>query len=320
MAKLTIKYQVPVPEILMNGEQVLKSEPIKLQTSIGEVSIYPPGSKDRKPKNYIPPEKGFPEGKLLGPESKLWNADTLWIDIETEATPEFPRKERRKLERETQELTFRFLRLLRRVIPEKPIPLPKSPKSLLISTAFQWETPQEGQLVYSGPTTPDTIIIVPPQAGLTKQKWKDLGKKLSSGVETELWEDFIVDAKVALDEDDLNRAIIYSAIACETFIKEYTEKSAIEKGISQTFWKYLKDPSTETRVLTYYDQVLHLVKGHSMKTENKNSYNKLVRIFRARNKIMHEGKIPPSWNRDKINQLNDDIREVEQIISWVSGL
>jgi hypothetical protein len=317
MNKLTAKYQVKVPSIIMAGEEVLKLEPIKLQTSVGEITIYPPGREDRQPESYIAPEKGFPKATLSVPGSKLWDADTLWIDIETNATPEFPKEEQRKLERKMHELIFRLLKLLRRKLPEMPMSLPRD---LLPTTVFQWEPQQAGQLISSVPTSPFVVRVISQEASLTKDKWAELQQEMRSEEYTELYEDFIADSKAALDEDDLNRATIYAAIACEIFIKEYTEKAAKEKGISQIFWEYLKDPNTETRVRTYYDQVLHLVKGHSMKRENKETYNRLDRIFKARNKIMHEGKIPSSWNRDRINQLREDIREVEQIISWVREL
>ena len=313
MVKLTVKYQVPVPYILMNGEKVLELEPIKFQTSIGEVSIYPPGSKDRKPQNYIPPEKGFPQAKLLGTGSKLWDADTLWIDIGTEATSEFPREEKLKLERAMRELVFRFLKLLRRKLPETPIPLPRN---LIPTTVFQWKPQQTGQLVSSAPTTPFVIRVSPPEAGLTKERWEELQQEISSGAETELWEDFIVDAKVALEEEDLNRAILYAAIACEIFIKEYCQRAAKQAGISQKFWKYLEN--RRPRVVDYYDSVLHLVKNHSLRAENPEMDKLLRLLWKARKQIVHEGKL--SLSKDEATQLREAIHEIGQVISWVRGL
>lgn len=312
MNKLTAKYQVKVPSILMTGEEVLKVEPIKLVTRVGEVTIYPPGCEDRQPESYIAPEKGFPKAILSVPGSKLWDADTLWIDVETEATPEFPREEQRKLEREMHELALRFLRLLRRTTPEAPIPLPKS---LLPSAVFQWEPPQTGQLVSSGPTTPSMIRVVPLEAGLTKERWEELQQEMSSGVDTELWEDFIIDSKVALDEEDLGRATILAAIASEIFIKKYTQKAAKEKGISNEFWGYLK--SRQPKVIDYYDSILHLVKGHSLKTENKQMYKAVERLNQKRNDFMHEGKIP---SKVQLPQLIADIQQIRKVISWVREL
>jgi hypothetical protein len=321
MAKVIAKYQVKVPSVLMEGAEVIELEPIKLETDIGKVIIYPPGSKERKPKSYTKPQKGFyrVEVKVEGKDSQLWNADTLWVDIEAEVTSILSEKEiRDRLDTKTHEVVYQFLKLLRRKLPEAPLFLPIS-----LRPSVDYDLSQvlkEKGHIFRAAATPFTFKIVSAGAGLTKDKWTELQQEMSSGEYTKLYEDFIADSKAALDEDDLNRATLYATIGCEIFIKEYTEKSAKEKGISQIFWEYLKDPNTETRVRTYYDQVLHLVKGHSMKKENKETYNRLDRIFYARNKIMHEGKIPPSWNRDKINQLREDIREVEQIISWVLEL
>lgn len=315
MAKLTAKYLFKVPSIVMNGEEVLNLEPIKLLTNIGKATIYPPGSGEQKPRSYVEPKKGthLGEAKLeLKPPSRLWKADTLWIDVETEVTPELSGGDHAKLDREVHQLVLRFLRLLRRKLPETPMPLPTS---LLPRIVFEWEPEQPGQLIFSGPTTPGLIVIVPPEAGTTQAKWRELGQELRSGLNTELWEDFIIDAKVSLEDDDLKRTTLYAVIACETFIKEYMEKAAKKAGISQHFWKYLK--SRRPGVLDYYDSVLHLVKGHSLRIENKQMYEQLERLLKARNRIMHEGKLPVSVSQ---LQLREHIRQVEQVISWVEKL
>lgn len=317
MDKVIAKYQVKVPSILMEGSEVIELDPIRLETSTGKIVLYPPGSKEQKPKSYIEPEHGFynVEAKVERKGSSLWDADTLWLDIEAEATTPFSEKEiRAKLDRDRHQITSRFLRLLRRKLPETPVPIPTS---LQYSASFYWGPQPSGQTLAVA-LIPGVIRVVSKEAGLTKKKWTELQQEMIAGVDTELWEDFIIDAKVALEEDDLNRATIYAAIACEIFIKEYCQRAAKQAGISQKFWKYLKN--RRPRVIDYYNPVLHLVKGHSMEKENEETYNRLDRIFQARNKIMHKGKIPSSWNRDKISQLREDIREVEQIISWVCGL
>jgi hypothetical protein len=303
LQKFTAKYQFNVPPISVAQERIHELEqlePIRLATQVGHLVIHPLTCKE--------------------PKGGHWEkVDTLCIDLGVEATQSIEEKELLdRLDKEMRNQVIRFLRLIRRKLPETPFSVP-SADELVCRVSYEWEKPPEGwQLV--GSYGPFTARVLPNEAGITSKRWQELAEEFTLGLDTELWEDFLLDAKVALGENDLNRAILYAAIACEIFIKEYTEKSAKEKGISQIFWEYLKDPNTETKVRAYYDQVLHLVKGHSMKRENKEIYNRLDRIFQARNKIMHEGKIPPSWNRNKINELGEDIRKVEQIISWVQGL
>lgn len=124
----------------------------------------------------------------------------------------------------------------------------------------------------------------------------------------------------SLEEDDLRKAIIYASIGYEVFIKEYTENAAKEAGVSPVFWEYLNHPNTETRVLTYYNEVLHLVMGHSLKEDNIKMHQKLQLLFTARNKIMHEGKIPSTWNASQIVKLKESITACYDIISWVRQL
>ncbi|MBA7599419.1 hypothetical protein ES703_06452 [subsurface metagenome] len=319
MSKVIAKYQVKVPSILMKGNRVIELEPIRLKTSTGEAVIYPPGSKEQKPKSYVKLAQGVSdlEARIESKDSPFWDADTLWVDMEIEVTPTLSEKEiQAKLNREMHQLIFRFLRLLRQKLPETPMPLPTS---LQHSVSFDWGSIPSGQTL-AATIMLGIIRVVSEEAELTEKKWDKLSQEMVSGVDSELWEDFIEDSKVALEEDDLNRATLYSAIGCEIFIKEYTEKVSKERGISPVFWKYLKDPKTETRVLTYYNEILHLVTGHSLKNENTEMYKKLKLIFSARNKIVHEGRLPSNWNPTQINQLTESIKASESIISWVIGL
>ncbi|MFC1964612.1 hypothetical protein ACFLWG_01220 [Chloroflexota bacterium] len=298
MVKFTAKYQYKVPRILMRGEEVV--EPIKLAIKGGQVTIYPPEGKEPK-------------------QNDLWDADSGRIVLEIDVTKPTSEKEAnevvRKSEREVQQIVFRFLRLLRRKL-KVPFALPMS---LDLNTSYQWEGWKPTGFLPLASAMMVKVFVVSQDSGLTDDKWQKLYEEMQRGTDTELWEDFIEDSKVALRDKDLNRATLYSAIACEIFIKEYTEKIAKEKGVSPIFWEYLIDPGTETRVLTYYNEILHLIIGHSLKGENIELNNKLTLIFNARNKIMHDGRLPSKWNTAQINQLAESIKASESIISWVIG-
>lgn len=285
----------------MVGEEEPKLEPIKLFMNVGTVTIYPPEGKDRN-------------------QTGLWNADTVRVVLEVGVTPPLSEKEvnevLRKSDRDMHLIMLRFLRLSRRKL-RVPMSLPPS---LQFRANYQWEGWQPSGWIPLATAMLGTITVVPQGAGLAGERWQKLQEEMRSGVDTELWEDFIEDSKVALKEDDLKRATLYAAIACEIFIKGYTEKVSKERGISPVFWKYLKDPKTETRVLSYYNEILHLVTGHSLKDENTEMYKKLKLIFNARNKIVHEGRLPSNWNPTQINQLTESIKASESIISWVIGL
>jgi hypothetical protein len=316
MSKLTIKYQIKVPSILIAGEEVLTLKPIKLTTNIGQITIYPPGSRERKPESYIEPKHPFITQVDVRTETPyFWDADTIWVDVRTDIATMSSKDIHAKSDKEMHELVSRFLRLVRRKLPEAPMPLPTS---LPFSTSVEWDREPLEPHHTAGISVPHAFKVVPHEAGLTTGRWSELKQEISSGADTELYEDFVADARVALEEDDLNRATLYSAIACEIFVKEYTEKAAKEASISPKFWEYLK--SRQPRVLDYYDSILHLVKGHSLRKENPTFYKLLDQLYEARNKIVHEGKLSPSWSKVKVGQLREDIRRVEQVISWVRGL
>ena len=310
--KLTAKYQFEVPPIPMTGWGVLKLEPIKLATESSIVTIHSPGSKDRKPRSYAEPEqKGYTITTTFGSKGrKSWSADTLWIDVEKEVDPEISHKEAQDiLHRDINIVLKRFFKLLRQKLPETPISLPVE-----LSYYATISLPSGEYLFITG--SPNMgFKLISKEAFFNKKKWAELHAEMVSGVEPEFWEDFIIDANVALEEKDLNRATLYAAIACETFIKQYTKKAAVKRGVSEKFWNYLNSRETDIRAIRYYGPILHLVTGHSLEDEKNELYESLERIFKKRNKIMHEGK--RSFSRDERIILINDIGRLKEAISWV---
>lgn len=297
MSKLTAKYQIEVPSILIAREETLKLEPIRFATDMGNFVIYPLSS------TY---------GKLDGGPQRQ-EADTLCVDITVDVDPSMGEKELlTKLDAEMRQHIYRLLRLLRHKLEKTPFPLPAE---LHCKVSFEREKPELGwQLLASyGPLT---LTVIPRDAGLTEKSWRELEKELASGLDTELWEDFLLDSKVALAEKSLIRGALYAAIACETFIKQHTEK--VGAKISGKFWNYLSSQEPEIRAIRYYGPILHLVTGHSLEDENRELYKSLKHLFTARNKIMHEGK--RSFSDDEERRLRNDIKAVEQAISWVRNL
>jgi hypothetical protein len=301
LQKFTAKYQFNVPPISVAQERIHELEqlePIRLATQVGHLVIHPLICED--------------------PKGGHWEKiDTLCVDLAVEAAQSIEEKELLdRLNKEMRNQVIRFLKLLRRKLPETPFSVP-SADELVCRVSYEWEKlPKEWQLL--GSCGPFTVHVLPNEAGITSKRWQELAEEFTLERDTELWEDFLLDTKVALKEDDLNRATLYAAIACEIFIKEYTERAAKEKDISQKFWKYLK--SRRPRVVDYYDSVLHLIKNRSLRTKNQKLYDSLNRLYAARNEIMHEGKLSASQSKDKIQKLREDIREAEQVISCVREL
>ena len=330
MAEVTAKYQIKLPTpIFVNGEEVLAQEPIRMITSMGEAVIHPPGSKDKKPQSYVEPQQAPIVDFRVGGEysSNFWQADTIWIDLTTDITPSISGKElSEQLLSEMQRILLRLVRLLRQRCQEPPIPLPKRPKEFGFTIQPHAPRLKPPFTHFSGKPVPIDVFI-PQDGGLTGERWEEVRQDIASGAMSELCDEFIVDAKVALQlEQDANRAILYAAIACEIFIKEYSEKAAKEAGIDQPLWEYLTD--RRLKVLEYYDEILSLLKHRSLPKEEPDIYEQVEYLFRARNSIMHTGK--PQYkdrNGQLVNLTVPPVAPVRQLIdraslaiSWVRGL
>lgn len=311
--RITANYNIKIPSILIEGKDVINVKPIEVMAFNNKILIFPPGTTERKPTKVIESKHWFEDIKIMPTikESPLWHTDNLWIQIESKVPSGLSEKEMlAQLNARMYEVVYRFLRILRRKLPETPIFLPAK---FEYSTCIKWAEQTETTI-----TVPFAFRVVSEGAGLTKEKLTSLQKEMGARDNIELWEDFIEDAKAALQEEDLNRAILYSAIACETFIKQHTRKIADKQGISEKFWNYLNSQEPEIRAIRYYGPILHLINGHSLEDENKELYKSLERLFKQRNKIMHEGK--RSFSNNERIRLKKDIKVAEQVISWVLNL
>jgi len=215
----------------------------------------------------------------------------------------------RELNLEVDQLTHRFLRLLRRQVPHKPFHLPTD---LLSSVRYNRSKPSPHWRLMAS-LGPIHVLMSDVSQNVTRQDWHDLKKALASGEDTEIWEEVLLDARAALSDSDLKRATLYAAVSCEVFIKEYTSKASREVGICKEFWTYLG--SRQPRVQDYYDSILMLVSGHSLKTEKPEMYKLVERLFKARNELMHEGHFSP--RKQLLMSLESDINTVNDIIAWV---
>lgn len=294
MNKLTASYQIFLPRDITAHKKILEFEPLKFTRDFGDFTMYVRTSKDQgtgKSMNLILHVNVTSDIKLDADEREFIN----------------------QLDAEVKQLAYRFLRLLRRKLPEMLFNLPAD---LLSSVSYNREKPQPHWQILA--STELRVEAVPQDAGITTDKWRELERELASGEDTEIWEDFLLDAKVALKESDLHRATLYTAIACETFIKQYTQIAATKQGISKVFWDYINSRETDIRAIKYYGPLLHLVTDHSLKDEENELYKSLERTFKKRNKIMHEGK--RSFSADEVYRLRNDIQAAEQAISWVRNL
>ena len=110
----------------------------------------------------------------------------------------------------------------------------------------------------------------------------------------------LLDALLAfLDRDD-RRAIIYAAISVELI----AEKKIYEAGNPKT-----KGPSQESTVKRLLHRQSLEVLGRSLLQDNPPLYQMIEKLYRTRNKLVHEGQVPAS----------DELFQIESIEARVLG-
>jgi len=314
MAKITGIYKIVLPSIPINADEVSKQIPITIKKDKKLIKIYPPGYDCEKIWNNIKGPNKQPVIHLSQGKTPL--ADFLDIFIEKDVClnkgddidPEY-----KDLDTEIEDITYRIMKLLREKLPKTIINIPNH---LQYNSAYQLKMENQKTRYLGRASKGYKVSYSSSTYCLDVEKWEALKRAVENNEGTEIWRDFLYDAKVSLIDGELSKAILFVTIGYEIFIKEYTEKSVKNAGISACFWEYLK--SRQPRVLDYYDAILHLITGHSLKTENQDLYKMLERLNSARNNIVHEGKI--SFPASKIKQLRTDINNIDQVISWVNSL
>ena len=313
MAKITGIYKITLPDVPISITEMPKQRPIIINKAIEQIKIYPPGYNCEKVWKRI-------QGKNLRVETSvsqvnIQNADSFSILIEKDSYASNNKDaeiEYEILDTEVEYLAFKIMRLFRKHLSQTPIALPNR---LQYKALCRSDSSSLKNYLWSRASKGNAVIYTSSKYYLDHQKWRALRKAIQSNIDTEIWEDFLYDAYAALELHDFTKAIIYAAVACEVFIKNYTEE-AKEDVISKEAWERLKN--RRPRVLEYYDSILHLVTNHSLNIEQEDLYKSMQQLFAIRNQIMHEGRT--SVTQEKDETIKDMIKKAELTIAWVSNI
>lgn len=297
--RVTTKYHFyDLPDILIH-EDISGVDPITFSTTSGKARISIPITQQ--------------EVNEIKYHNRVY-LNTVNLEIETDIDLDIKDEIANTLDREAEEILRRFLRLLRVKLSPIPIQIPSRLKYRVHYTSTEILPDNLPQKHHS----PIVMHMIPRDEGITPNRWREFKNDLKSEKDTEIWQDFLEDTKVAFWEENLIQGVLFAAIACETFIKQYTQKKATELGISETFWDYISGLEVDIRAIRYFGPILHLVTGHSLEKEEKSLYKSLERLFKHRNKIMHEGKKPLS--DDEHRHFREDIQVARKAVSWVRNL
>jgi hypothetical protein len=314
MAKMTGIYKITLPDVPISEMEMPNQRPIVIKTDAEKIKVFPPGYNCEKLCKRIQGKNS----RLTVGTSQLGvqNADAISIMIEKDACvsdEKDARIEHERLDAKVEYFAFKIMRLLRKHLSQTPIAIPNR---LHYQALYRCDSPELKNYLWSSASGTPVVIYTSSKYYLDREKWSAVRKSIRQDTDTEIWEDFIYDAKAALKSRDFTKAIIYAAVACEVFIKDYTEKKVRENHFSQAAWKRLKE--RQPRVLEYYDSILHLITDHSLNVEQEDLYKSMRKLFKMRNNIMHEGKY--ALEQDISKEIKDIIKKAETTINWILNL
>jgi hypothetical protein len=175
-------------------------------------------------------------------------------------------------------------------------------------------TDQVGKVLHKGPYI-YTVERTPGSRGelgiakLTPDSISILEQTLTEPIKILLYEELLSDARTAVFEDNLRRAVLEMAIACEIAVKNRFFTGGSAAGAA---FEYLEDKSQiRTTVLSLIDGVAVEAFNRSFKKDHLKEYESIDCLFRCRNKVAHRGEL--SYRDDKGKKIAVTI---ETITKW----
>jgi hypothetical protein len=123
-------------------------------------------------------------------------------------------------------------------------------------------------------------------------------------LEPALYEELLSDARAALFQGGLRRAILELAIACEVAIKQSFFDKGAEAALSPYFDEKRQVRSCVGGVANLLGEPVERILGQNFGKTNKRAYAHIHHLFECRNQIAHEGK-PTYKNRRGRAQIVD---------------
>lgn len=164
------------------------------------------------------------------------------------------------------------------------------------------------------------------ELGVKKLNSKMLGALesfLTDPIAPTLTEQLLSDAQSAWFEDNLRRAILELAIACEVAVKRRFFADDSPAGAA---FDYLEDKAqVNVRVLELMDRVALEAFGRSFKAQHPNDYLNIDYLFRCRNKVAHRGELSFRDDTGKETTVNKKVvatwcNSAVVLKEWLSSL
>ena len=117
----------------------------------------------------------------------------------------------------------------------------------------------------------------------------DLEKALKNSFSPNMTEQLLSDAQSAVFQDNLRRAVLEAAIACEVAVKQAFFAKATPAGAA---FEFLEDKGkVHITIKDLIDPVAKQAFGRSFKEDARDHYENIDFLFRCRNKVAHRGEL-----------------------------
>lgn len=146
---------------------------------------------------------------------------------------------------------------------------------------------------------------------------------LEQPLELDLYEELLADVRDAVAMGNLRRAVLELAIACEVAVKQIYFNP---ESYADAAYSYLEEKGrVRARVLDFVDAIAVHTFGRSLRTEDAQCFQRLVYMFRCRNRIAHRGIL--IFRDDQGNEVTADSARlldwwsaVRKTIDWLKAL
>lgn len=148
----------------------------------------------------------------------------------------------------------------------------------------------------------------------------DLSNALQTPIEPELYEEYLMDAQASVFSDDLPRAVLGMAIACEIAAKEtfFSVSTPAEAA-----FEYLEDKrNLRVQVVELIDVPAEQAFGESFRNVNQKAFDLIECLFRCRNKVAHRGILTYRDQQKHLRELDRTTAEqwweaADKLIGWL---
>ena len=130
-----------------------------------------------------------------------------------------------------------------------------------------------------------SVIVIMGSKTVTSAMWEATGDSLKARCTPPVYIDLMMDAAEHIKLDDLQRATVDMAIACETFLRMLVAKN-LPDNIQSSVASYIDDANIRQVLEKFVPEIL----SNPGKNDLKKIKNKLHTLFDTRNGIVHKGR------------------------------